>query len=497
MRKTWTRNFLFLSITAFLLWMPFSQLVSASHDGLVISNLSAESGNTYEIADDGLVPGALMFVDRDYEFTGIPDDYSGLDYIRTADDDKDSTGNSFISFDVNQDVTVYVAYDIRGTSLPNWLADWDDTGVIIETDDTDLKLYASDFSAGQVVLGGNLAEGASGADSNYIVIVESNTSNPVQPSPTPDTAPTAPEVSAGSAQGDRGETILVPITINSVPDGLSGFTLQATVSNPSVARIDQVVLGDDFLNLNSNNDDISDDEALFTGIDTSRSVPPGASNVTLATLHLQALIEGSSQVQINIVALDDDQGFNIRADINDGSISVRNVAPSVSIRSDGPAISPGNAFTGSASIDDSGDQSWDATIDYGDSSAPVSVTVDNPSVTLEHVYSASGAFDVTVTVTDDDGASDSDVLTVTVSSVCPTLPGLTSPSQDIDGDGRCEDLNGNDRLDFDDIFEFFQHIDSAPIENNPDRFDFNDNQVKDMDDVATLFSMLVASIVQD
>ena len=74
---------------------------------------------------------------------------------------------------------------------------------------------------------------------------------------------------------------------------------------------------------------------------------------------------------------------------------------------------------------------------------------------------------------------------------CPTLPGLVSQSQDLDNSGTCEDINGNGFVDFVDIVELFQYL------NNSGQYvaelDFNDNSKEDMDDVVTLFNIMVST----
>jgi hypothetical protein len=127
--------------------------------------------------DDGLVPGAPLFIDRAFTFKSIPGTVEGATYIKTANDDKGRTDTSFLSFQVNQDVTIYVAYDQRASSLPNWLRDWTNTGESITTTDTTFNLFAKGFAASSIVtLGGNMAAGAAGARSNYFVVVDAATS---------------------------------------------------------------------------------------------------------------------------------------------------------------------------------------------------------------------------------------------------------------------------------------------------------------------------------
>jgi hypothetical protein len=73
-------------------------------------------------------------------------------------------------------VTVYVAYDgDAGVTPPTWLtSNYVNTGLTVQSTDPatpTLKVYSRNVAAGPVSLGGNLGSGASGADSNYLVVV--------------------------------------------------------------------------------------------------------------------------------------------------------------------------------------------------------------------------------------------------------------------------------------------------------------------------------------
>ena len=111
---------------------------------------------------------------------------------------------------------------------------------------------------------------------------------------------------------------------------------------------------------------------------------------------------------------------------------------------------------------------------------------------LGHAYSLPGSYTVTVTAVDDDGAAASDNITVNVVSGCPTLPGLPASAGDLDGDGLCEDINGNGRLDFDDVAEFFEHLNSVEVQSNISKFDFNGTGTVAMDDIVHLFGKLLS-----
>jgi hypothetical protein len=137
---------------------------------LVLSDLTVASGRGYQVLA-GLKVGDLVYTDRSYTYTEVPVTIQGETYLRTANVDKNRTETAFLTFSVNRDVTVYVAYDSRATSLPAWLAGWNNTGSSLNDTDVLLNVYAQDFAAGPITLGANMATGAAGADSNYAVAI--------------------------------------------------------------------------------------------------------------------------------------------------------------------------------------------------------------------------------------------------------------------------------------------------------------------------------------
>ena len=62
-----------------------------------------------------------------------------------------------------------------------------------------------------------------------------------------------------------------------------------------------------------------------------------------------------------------------------------------------------------------------------------------------------------------------------------------SAPQDVDSDGLYEDLNGNGRLDYDDVRVLFENFDAESVRMNESAYDFNDNGKLDYDDVVTLY----------
>ena len=132
--------------------------------------LKVGSRNRYAWVKDGLVNGATWATDRDYTFTNVPTMLRQATYIKTAMEDKNSNGDSFLSFEITRPVTVYVGYDPRVRQLPGWLSGWQDTRQKLPTsaNGLTLKLYAKQFNAGSVTLGGNRAPGVGAM---YTVVV--------------------------------------------------------------------------------------------------------------------------------------------------------------------------------------------------------------------------------------------------------------------------------------------------------------------------------------
>jgi len=115
------------------------------------------------------------YTDRGYTLTSIPTQFLGMSAIKAPNNDLSRTDESnYLKFTMPEDATVYVAYDMRATSLPNWMNGFSYTGEDIHTSlasQNHLKIYSKEYYKGDCVdLGGNYAPGSSGEyRSNYFV----------------------------------------------------------------------------------------------------------------------------------------------------------------------------------------------------------------------------------------------------------------------------------------------------------------------------------------
>jgi hypothetical protein len=128
-----------------------------------------------KFAETTLTSGIEYYTDRSYQLTSVASFYDDMEAIITPNDDRNRTDASgYLTFTMPYDGTVYVAYDSRATSLPNWMNGFIDTGDVIETSLSTqpyLNIYSRAYEQGDIVnLGANKATGFVGDTvSNYIV----------------------------------------------------------------------------------------------------------------------------------------------------------------------------------------------------------------------------------------------------------------------------------------------------------------------------------------
>ncbi len=128
-----------------------------------------------------LQEGDNYYLDRNYYLEGIPDDLENLVWVVPNNIDKNNADTEFITLDLDNPGTVYIAYDRRAESPPNWLTEnYTSSAYQIQVSDfsTPMNVWQKEVPAGELVLGGNMAAGAEGAESQYIVILDIPTGIP-------------------------------------------------------------------------------------------------------------------------------------------------------------------------------------------------------------------------------------------------------------------------------------------------------------------------------
>ena len=132
-----------------------------------------------------LAVGEDVYVDRSYTYTGMPPELDGLPVVQTANDDKQA--DIELRIQLSEPRTLYVGFDDRHPEIPTWLESWDlvPGWFITSTDSTDLRVYETDFPAGEVILGGTGF--TAGSSSMYVVVIEETPGGgPCDPMPLPE-----------------------------------------------------------------------------------------------------------------------------------------------------------------------------------------------------------------------------------------------------------------------------------------------------------------------
>jgi len=120
--------------------------------------------------------------------------------------------------------------------------------------------------------------------------------------------------------------------------------------------------------------------------------------------------------------------------------------------------------------------------DFGDGAT---TTEQNPT----HTYQNIGTYTATLTATNKYG-SGTTTTTISAHTIHP-FPGIPNKPRDPTGTGLYTDINGNGRLDYNDLTVFFQNLAWTKTNQPLDAFDFNQNSRLDFDDVIILYQVII------
>jgi PKD repeat protein len=122
------------------------------------------------------------------------------------------------------------------------------------------------------------------------------------------------------------------------------------------------------------------------------------------------------------------------------------------------------------------------------------------SIIFQPSFGDIGSYTINVTVTDDDGTSDSCNFSLTVTAPSsngeggevapPPLPNQPAPPMDLNEDGLYEDLNGDGEFTLEDIILFSKYIESVAVQDYSSVYDYNEDGSVDLLDAYALGSRL-------
>jgi hypothetical protein len=135
----------------------------------------------------------------------------------------------------------------------------------------------------------------------------------------------------------------------------------------------------------------------------------GVSAATGETLNFTFVQDGIYTIRL---VVSDNHGA---ADTTSTTVNVANVAPGISALA-AATLLPGETYNTNGSFSDPGADTWTATVNYGDGGGNETLALSDKTFALSHTYLATGAFVVTVRVSDDDVTSSRTQLVTVIAS---------------------------------------------------------------------------------
>ena len=139
--------------------------------------------------------------------------------------------------------------------------------------------------------------------------------------PTPKASGTRLEIE--SVSGTVGRNATAAITMYDATDGLAGFKLEISVADPGVARIVGVDLSSFSL---SNFGPLPASVVSLSAVDLGHLFEGSFERETIATLDLEPLALGETEIVLRVLMLDDDNGDVVSAFAVHGRLSVSDAA---------------------------------------------------------------------------------------------------------------------------------------------------------------------------
>ncbi|RYU92118.1 hypothetical protein EWM62_01360 [Mucilaginibacter terrigena] len=153
---------------------PMSEVLvtdAKNPDGVAYKVSKLMKGEVPNFNSKDTAPTTLL---QEINFSNL-DKYAGLTYIKGDVNDTSRTEQNFLSFNVDENVTVYVAYEVHDlkyhSTVPAWLNDFEKQPGQIVAQYRYFNVYAKKYPKGKITLpGGNTRR--NGVSTNYFVIVK-------------------------------------------------------------------------------------------------------------------------------------------------------------------------------------------------------------------------------------------------------------------------------------------------------------------------------------
>jgi hypothetical protein len=124
-----------------------------------------------------------------------------------------------------------------------------------------------------------------------------------------------------------GEETTVYLVLDSAPEGLSGYNVNLTLSNSSVAQITNITFPAWAADMNAIVPGVAGQKILVKASDVNNNVGTGATNIALAAITVKGLALGSATISLSSPNFDNENGSDIPVTLTSSAIAV-NTTPS-------------------------------------------------------------------------------------------------------------------------------------------------------------------------
>jgi hypothetical protein len=119
---------------------------------------------------------------------------------------------------------------------------------------------------------------------------------------------------------DQGSSGTISLHLSEAPEGLAGYDLVVTLSNPGTARITAVSYPS-WAGL-SNSSGVPGEQVFMSGVDINRQVEAGATSILLGTITIEGGQTGTSTLTVSDIHMDADGGSGIVPLVDNGKVVV-------------------------------------------------------------------------------------------------------------------------------------------------------------------------------
>ncbi len=118
-----------------------------------------------------------------------------------------------------------------------------------------------------------------------------------------------------------GKSVEIPLVIDSLPAGLAGYKMVVGLSPSGIAQITDVTMPD-WAGLKNVNATFPADSAQITAVDLADSITSGATSIPIATVTVEGLAEGTTELVLTVSELTDDSGDSVSYETDNAVITV-------------------------------------------------------------------------------------------------------------------------------------------------------------------------------